>query len=127
MLSDFVGAASDDDEAAGAAEEEVEDEVVKVEDEDEDEVFGADDFFVSERSSRRCPRQREKRTLSSLDGVSAERLAERVHALVAECNGILSDDQRRRFETRYPGWYAQLQSGFSLLIHGLGSKKVPRR
>jgi len=91
------------------------------EDEEEDALGGADDFFFSEGASRRrCSRLAQKRTLSALDDVPAERLADCVHSLMAASKG---ETLGRAQTGLHAAWSSYLQAGFSLLVHGLGSKR----
>jgi len=91
----------------------------------DEEIGGADVFFMNERASRsKSSRQRDKRTLSDLEGVSSAQLTEHVHALMSKAKSCFSEELRRQYQPEYPAWYARLQAGFSILLHGFGSKKV---
>ena len=95
--------------------------------EDEDEMGGADDFFMSERPSRKSPRmQRDKRTLSALQGLSSTVFSDAVHTLMTKPASQIIDSERERtdYQQEYSAWYARLHAGFSVLLHGLGSKMV---
>ena len=75
---------------------------------------GADDFFFSEGASRRrCSRLAQKRTLSALDDVPAERLADCVHSLMAASKG---ETLGRAQTGLHAAWSSYLQAGFSLLV-----------
>jgi hypothetical protein len=93
----------------------------------DEEIGGADGFFMNERASRsKSSRQkRDKRTLSDLEGVSSAELSRLVNEFMSEAKSLpLSDELRRQYQPEYPAWYARLQAGFSILLHGFGSKKV---
>ena len=74
---------------------------------------------------RRAPRlatNKEKQRLADLPGGDPQRLSAVVHELLAWPTS-LDAAVHARYVPQYPKWLAMLHSGFSLLLHGCGSKK----
>ena len=103
---------------AEEGEEEVEEEL---EDDEAAAALGAASYFNAERGARRrSGRSKVARTLKDLPGGSPAELMATMRTLAKA-----SDTAYDTFRPSYAEWIAHLHSGFSLLLHGFGSKKAP--
>ena len=113
----------EEEEEEEAEEEEEEDDEEDEEDEEDDPRATGTGYYTAHADG---PRKsgRLKSRLADLPGGEPRELAKRVHAVMSEGSGsALSDELRGLFSPRYDEWRSLLHSGFSLLLHGYGSKK----
>ena len=83
----------------------------------------ANAYFAAQRNPRRAQRlAANKKRLCDLPGGGPQELASAVHELLRRPSSLPAET-RERHARSYPEWLAMLHGGFSLLLHGFGSKK----
>lgn len=65
-----------------------------------------------------------KRSFADLPGGQRQELTEAVHALLERPTAGLSPALCAKFRPKYAEWLSALHAGFSVLLHGFGSKKA---
>ena len=83
----------------------------------------AGEYFAAQRNPRRASRLAAgKASISELPGGTDQELSAAVRQLLANPSSLPAT-MLERFRRKYPEWLSILHSGFSLLLHGCGSKK----
>ena len=114
-----IDAVIDEDDEEGHEPEEPE--LEEEEEEDYDPANAANAYFAAQH--RRASRSKyAKKPFAELPGGEPQELTEAVHKLL-EAPPALSEPIRRLFAPQYPEWLSLLHAGFSVLLHGVGSKK----
>ena len=90
-------------------------------DPDDDPQNAANGYFAAHHR-RPTKSVYKKRAFSDLPGGDPKALTEEVHKLL-EAPMTLAEPVRKTFTPKYPEWLSLLHSTFSLLLHGVGSKK----
>ena len=121
LLDDDERGSDEGDEEEGGEEEEMEEEDEEL---DDDPSAAAGAYFAAHRGGpRRTSRlASNKKSLADLPGGGPQELSAAVHKLLSRstsCSAAIHD----RFCPQYPEWLSLLHGGFSLLLHGFGSKK----
>ena len=90
--------------------------------EEEDDPAGAAAAFFAAHHRRAGKNKYSRKPFAELPGGEPQELTEAVHKLL-EAPATLSEPIRKLFVPEYNEWLALLHAGFSLLLHGVGSKK----
>ena len=112
-----------EDEPAGDAEDEEAEIAAPILEESDEEDGAASAYFAAQRRPKR-KRAAERRTLASVAGAGSSRdLLPAVLKLLEPPTRAEQARVRSKLAPQYGKWLSLLLSGFSLLVHGFGSKK----